>query len=130
MKHSLKPYDPKQIICCKDTGEQVSGDRYLSSKHWQQLRTAVFTKYGGECQKCHSTIPLEKAHIHHITYKRMGHENMTDLILYCSNCHTNVHNAKRRAKTTNKNIRTYINMLDDAGKQDVINYIRAKYNIE
>ena len=130
MKRSFKPYDPRQVITCNDTEETITGDKYLSSKHWKIIKNKIYDKYSGECQKCHSIISREKADIHHITYKRLGNEKESDLILYCKNCHTNVHNQKKRAKETNKNIQIYITMLDDAGKQDVINYIKSKYDFE
>ena len=77
-------YNAKKIITCPDTGEVVSGDRYLSSIHWKQLRYQVYNYYEGKCQRCGDDIPVAVASIHHRIYKRLGKEKITDLVLLCS----------------------------------------------
>jgi len=123
------PYSDKQVINCKDTGEIVNGSQYLNTKHWKNTRLRIFKKYDGECQRCRSVIPFESANIHHITYKRIGEEKDSDLILLCRKCHTCVHKSMKDKKEQNKSLQSYIQMLDKKGKEDVINYIKRKYDL-
>jgi len=30
-------------------------------------------------------------HVHHLTYKRVGRENLSDLVTLCKRCHTDIH---------------------------------------
>ena len=62
---------------------------YLRSEHWQQVKDAIKLR-DRCCQLCTSFLNLE---VHHKTYKNKGNEleNLGDLVLLCSNCHTKVH---------------------------------------
>ena len=84
-------YNAKKIIKCKDTGEVVTGDQYLYSKHWKDLRIKVYNKYNGRCQRCGDYFPLSKINVHHRVYSRIGQEKLSDLVLYCGHCHSCVH---------------------------------------
>jgi 5-methylcytosine-specific restriction endonuclease McrA len=62
---------------------------YLTSVHWRFTRwrkktLMLFTKGSVRCEKCGSERYL---HIHHITYKRLGRERMSDLQVICRQCH-------------------------------------------
>ena len=105
------PYSENRVIHCDDTGETVPGNKYLSSKHWKQMRISVYNHYKGVCQRCGSNVPLEEADIHHRVYKRIGSEKITDLVLYCSHCHACVHKTKKQFHAANKNIQDLIQKL-------------------
>lgn len=57
---------------------------YYQTDHWKAFakRVREFWKY--RCAVCYSDDPLD---VHHRTYARMGHEELTDAIAVCRNCH-------------------------------------------
>ena len=95
-------YSKKKIIYCKDTNEKVTGDNYLSSNHWKNMRKVIYDKYKGKCTKCHKSFSPNKMHVHHLTYKRIGNEKESDLILLCEKCHSLVHQLKRESRKKNQ----------------------------
>lgn len=65
---------------------------YLNSEHWKQTKerfkqTSMYRQ--GRCFIC-CNAAIEK-HIHHLSYKRLGKERMSDLRLLCAICHAVVH---------------------------------------
>jgi len=76
---------------------------YLKSEHWQEFRKKFFSKSAvcknlrakfGElrCQFCHKSAVL---HLHHKTYKRLGAEYLSDVVLICAECHEKSHERHR-----------------------------------
>lgn len=72
---------------------------YLRSEHWQEFRRRFFResavaknlrlKFGElRCQFCTKSAVL---HLHHKTYKRLGAEWLSDVVLICEQCHTASH---------------------------------------
>ena len=61
---------------------------YMLSEKWQKLRTLVFIRDNYTCQSCGSKSSLN---CHHITYDRLGAENLEDLITLCKSCHQHQH---------------------------------------
>jgi 5-methylcytosine-specific restriction endonuclease McrA len=73
---------------------------YLRSDRWQELRRRFFAESSRVanmrkrlgtlcCEFCGVTgRPLD---LHHRTYKRLGREKLTDLVLLCRDCHRTVH---------------------------------------
>jgi len=59
--------------------------KYYKTAHWQQVRREKYKQAGGKCEKCKSRKKLETHHIH---YRSLYHEKLTDLQLLCSKCHT------------------------------------------
>ena len=57
---------------------------YLGTMEWHQTRTQVVALAGGRCQVCNSPDNL---HVHHRTYERRGHEELSDLTALCADCH-------------------------------------------
>ena len=62
--------------------------QYMLSKEWQELRTLVFRRDKHICQSCGSKSSLN---CHHITYDRLGAEELADLTTLCTTCHTALH---------------------------------------
>ncbi len=57
----------------------------IHSARWKRLRDRKLRDAGYRCEKCGKcTAMLE---IHHLTYRRLGHEWLTDLIVLCQTCH-------------------------------------------
>ena len=62
--------------------------QYLRSDQWKQMRTKVRRRSRGWCERCKVG---RRADIHHLTYERLGHEELTDLIAVCRPCHEWLH---------------------------------------
>ncbi len=62
--------------------------RYLCSHAWRELRKKVLIRDNYECQHCGSKENLE---VHHITYRRVFREWLSDLITLCKSCHMKEH---------------------------------------
>jgi hypothetical protein len=78
--------------------------RYVSSDEWRRCRTRflrtsdrvrrMVKKYHRIiCEFCHSD---SKFNLHHKTYKRLGKERATDLIILCDHCHQTVHDLAKK----------------------------------
>lgn len=61
---------------------------YLKSDRWKKKRQQVFTHYGKRCYACR--IAPRILHVHHLTYDRLGRENISDLIPLCVPCHKEI----------------------------------------
>ena len=64
-------------------------EQYLQSDIWKIRRDNVLARDRYECQMCGRTNRL---HVHHIVYKNLGNEPLSDLVTLCSSCHKKVHN--------------------------------------
>lgn len=58
---------------------------YLKSEHWCKIKERFYSLFKS-CQLCNKR---GKLNIHHLTYKRIGKEKTTDLIVLCEDCHIN-----------------------------------------
>ena len=58
-------------------------ENYLRSEHWLDIKKRLNAKWQA-CRLCGSTKFLN---IHHITYRRLGFEFDSDLIVLCEECH-------------------------------------------
>jgi hypothetical protein len=58
--------------------------KYLASRDWAKLKNQVKNRSLGSCERCRDG---EHSSTHHLTYERVGHENLSDLIGVCENCH-------------------------------------------
>jgi hypothetical protein len=65
---------------------------YLDSSQWQDIRRRVIARAKDSCERCGATAnrkrPLD---VHHLTYDRLGHERLSDLVAHCRQCHEHVH---------------------------------------
>ena len=61
---------------------------YLESDEWAEKSRAVIDAAGGICSFCASR-PATQAH--HLTYERVGVEELQDLAAVCRSCHVSVH---------------------------------------
>ena len=57
---------------------------YLQSAEWRYLAARVRARDNNMCQDCGNNHQL---HVHHLTYERIYHEPLTDLITLCDTCH-------------------------------------------
>lgn len=63
-------------------------ERHLQSPEWADLRRRVLDRCAGVCEGCRRR---RAAHVHHLTYKRLGNEMLFDLVGVCKPCHDSIH---------------------------------------
>ena len=64
---------------------------YLASPEWAKLRARILARDAYRCRQC---LLRGATDVHHLTYKRMGHELDEDLISVCGVCHQSLHSKK------------------------------------
>ncbi len=70
------------------TFRKIVYSAYIQSRAWKIMRQRRLSLDGGKCQVCGSNFELD---VHHKTYKRLGHENMDDLVTLCRPHHRKIH---------------------------------------
>lgn len=65
---------------------------YIQSPEWKKKRDVCLAYWDNRCAICFSPDNL---HVHHRTYDRLGHEQFTDLIVLCDDCHALYHGKTR-----------------------------------
>jgi hypothetical protein len=88
---------------------------YLKSDKWKKIRNAVVARDGNKCTKCSSTDNL---HVHHLTYDRVGEEELTDLITLCKDCHEATHETV--FSNSHKKIKSGFNMIYHKSYEEVL----------
>lgn len=73
------------------TENQVAYGIYLRTPHWRRLRDERLEHDGLRCVDCGAVHNLQ---VHHISYERLGHEFLSDLVTLCGRCHTERHKFK------------------------------------
>ena len=70
----------------------MSYQNYLKSSHWKNLKKEYKKSklYTRKCWCCNKRIKKSR-NFHHRTYKRLGYENLTDIIPVCHYCHNEIH---------------------------------------
>ena len=58
--------------------------RYLASREWAVLREKVRERSGNRCEHCFNA---SQQAVHHLTYERLNHEDLADLLAVCNECH-------------------------------------------
>lgn len=84
------PYEPYT--------EKINYDDYIKSNRWAKKRFERLRIDNFQCAKCGSAKNLN---VHHITYERLGEEEMNDLITLCNRCHQEVHSYDLAQRTNN-----------------------------
>lgn len=72
-------------------------DVYLNSDHWKNLRKEKLSQFDF-CEKCKSLNHLD---VHHINYKGLYDVKLSDLKVFCRNCHEKEHLKKDKRKSKN-----------------------------
>jgi hypothetical protein len=76
---------------CGETKRQNEYERYLQSSRWRNLALAVRMRAKGKCEICLRADGEECAHL---TYARVFHELITDLLWVCKKCHRDLDNSR------------------------------------
>lgn len=107
-------------IKCITTGEVVYSYRdYLKTEHWKNIRKLIRKKYNNKCKNCKTSERLE---VHHKTYRNIGNELLSNLVLLCRDCHQQVHDQSNSNKQMLEDKRTM--------RSVAFNYIKDKYKIK
>jgi len=61
---------------------------YLESDAWQNIRKKILNRDNNKCVVCGTSSNLD---IHHITYERVGNEDVDDLVTVCRKHHNEIH---------------------------------------
>lgn len=61
---------------------------YYYSPRWLRLRREVLAFAEHKCNKCGTRNELN---VHHKHYKTLGNEDISDLIVLCKRCHSDLH---------------------------------------
>ena len=77
---------------------------YLKSPEWQEIRQQILRFWDYKCATCYSEYDL---HVHHRTYKRVGNEELNDLIVLCENCHAKFHETLGKQAGPNRPLYAY-----------------------
>lgn len=62
---------------------------YLKSDHWRTKRIETIVARGHRCELCGTR--KNGLDVHHLSYKRLFNESVSDLRVLCRDCHKNVH---------------------------------------
>lgn len=76
-------------------------NRYINSPEWAQLKSRY--RLSGRSMECFVCLD-KRADIdfHHLTYVRLGHEDLNDIVPCCSSCHWLIHSLHRSQDTHNR----------------------------
>jgi len=66
--------------------------KYLRTDHWKSFRAKVLDQRGMKCSECGIA---KKIQVHHLHYRNLGHELMSDVEVLCKTCHQKRHGVKR-----------------------------------
>src|ERR1700747_924693 len=71
---------------------------YIKSDAWKLVRQRYMASNRPKvCCRC-KTPYRTGFHLHHLTYERLGHERLTDLVLCCPSCHKEIHKRYNKIK--------------------------------
>lgn len=67
---------------------------YLKSDSWRSKRERVLQRDSYRCRACEKRRATQA---HHLTYERVGHEPLFDLVAICDVCHEAIHTKAPRS---------------------------------
>lgn len=75
-------------------------NEYIKSNEWKEKKRTRLEKDNYVCQDCKkSSIALD---VHHITYDRLGNEDIFDIVSLCRHCHESLHRRNGDSAALNK----------------------------
>lgn len=67
---------------------------YLLSPVWKAKRPIWHKRAGHKCQLCGAPSAARRLEVHHNTYIRVFHEDITDCVVLCDDCHEWFHESR------------------------------------
>ena len=74
-------------------------EAYLQTEQFNEKRKSVFDRDNHKCVVCGSKNNLQ---VHHLTYRNVFQEPLSDLITLCKNCHATYHAIDRRREAVER----------------------------
>jgi hypothetical protein len=68
---------------------------YRAQPYWKMIRQQALERDGHRCRACGARGRLD---VHHLTYARVGKEDLDDLLTLCRSCHEAEHERRRALK--------------------------------
>jgi 5-methylcytosine-specific restriction endonuclease McrA len=68
---------------------------YYRTPHWQRFRWYVLVIHGCRCQRCGQRLPAAQLHVHHLHYRNLYQERLSDVMVLCAACHSRRHHGFR-----------------------------------
>jgi hypothetical protein len=88
--HTYVPHDNREVPITSGIYTPRSAKQaYLNSKDWWKKKQLILARDNYKCQMCGDTET--QLNIHHITYERLGNEDLGDLVCICETCHSALH---------------------------------------
>jgi 5-methylcytosine-specific restriction endonuclease McrA len=72
---------------------------YILSPAWRAMRNWRLAEDKFTCRGCGRKHELQ---VHHLSYERLGHEDIDDLITLCVRCHNDADFADQRSEITDE----------------------------
>lgn len=73
-------------------GTRIDYNTYIESHpHWQRVREARLRFDGFRCVICHKDLSNSQYQTHHLDYRHLGNEHLTDVVTLCPMHHTLFH---------------------------------------
>lgn len=90
LRSTTKHHKPSRCVLPKGNRYMSANDKqaYLSSPKWKALRQQVLARDNNKCVVSGRTDNL---HIHHISYKNLGDELLSDLVTLHADVHNHLH---------------------------------------
>lgn len=79
-------------------------EEYMRSPAWAAKRQQRLELDGHKCRTCGCTFEERPLQVHHVTYERLGHEELSDLITLCRSCHEAITGVMRRRRYDGRRI--------------------------
>jgi 5-methylcytosine-specific restriction endonuclease McrA len=71
--------------------------KYMKSEAWREKREESLRLHDFTCGDCGKRL-FGALDVHHLTYRRLGNERMSDLLPLCHGCHNLRHKRKIRVR--------------------------------
>lgn len=71
--------------------EYVGDKSHSPHPYWQKVRRARYEADSRKCVLCKMEIDEHSFQTHHMSYERLGHERLRDVITLCNECHEKFH---------------------------------------
>lgn len=68
--------------------------KHIGSDKWKAFRDLAIKDRDGHCERCF--VAGVQFHVHHKTYDRLGHEDLSDVEVLCVPCHALEHLQTKR----------------------------------
>lgn len=80
--------DKRYCIALLSNSKRKFYETYLKSKKWTDFKAKVIGMRGFNCELCKSQKNIQ---LHHLTYERLGKEDINDVMILCKKCHEKAH---------------------------------------